>query len=106
MNSNLVTKQYLDVSFQGGDRVTTKEFAAMFDMSVNEMCDITGFSRQGLNQIVKGKSIKNGTKKAAARNILREISAHMINMDVASAQKRHADRVNAIWDVFGIKLQT
>lgn len=89
-----------------GVNVTTKEFAEMFDMSVNEMCDITGFSRQGLNEIVKGKSIKNGTKKAATRDILRELSAHMMNMDVDAAQKRHTDRVNAIWDVFGIKSQT
>ena len=80
--------------------MTTKEFAALFDMSVNEMCDIIGFSRQGLNEIVKGKSKKNSAKKAAARDILIEISAHMINMEIAAVKKRYTDRINAIGGVF------
>lgn len=52
--------------------MTLKEFSNMFEMSVNEMCEYTGFSRQGLNEIVRGNSAKNSKKKRAALHDLRD----------------------------------
>lgn len=34
--------------------MTVKEYAANFDMTVNELCEVTGLSRQGLNDILVG----------------------------------------------------
>ncbi len=41
----------------------TKEFANKFGVSVEEMCVITELSRQGLNNIVTGKSPKPSKEK-------------------------------------------
>lgn len=44
--------------------MTVKEYAARFDLSVNGLCEVTGLSRQGLNDIlVKGYSLKNKAKQ-------------------------------------------
>ncbi|MFR8028306.1 MarR family transcriptional regulator [Eisenbergiella massiliensis] len=34
--------------------MTVKEYAANFDLTVNELCEVTGLSRQGLNDILVG----------------------------------------------------
>lgn len=43
-----------------------KEFANKFGVSVEEMCRITELSRQGLNDIVSGKSLKPSKAKRIA----------------------------------------
>lgn len=44
--------------------MTVKEYAARFDLSVNGLCEVTGLSRQGLNDIlVKGYPLKNKAKQ-------------------------------------------
>lgn len=44
--------------------MTVKEYAARFNLSVNGLCEVTGLSRQGLNDIlVKGYPLKNKAKQ-------------------------------------------
>lgn len=52
--------------------MTVKEFAEKMGMSVNRLCEITGMSRQGLNDIlVKGYTAKESQKrKKAVDNLL------------------------------------
>ena len=49
--------------------MTTKEFARQFGVSVSEMCEITGYTRQGLYLIINGKA-GNSNKKKIAYNFL------------------------------------
>ncbi len=51
--------------------MTTKEFARQFGVSVSEMCDITGYTRQGLYLIINGKTGNSDKKKAAWDNLIR-----------------------------------
>lgn len=53
----------------------TKEFANKFGVSVEEMCGITELSRQGLNDIVTGKSPKPSKAKRIALYNLRDYAA-------------------------------
>ena len=46
--------------------MTTKDFCAVYGMSVKEMCEYLDLSRQGLNEIVKGHSTKRSKKKELA----------------------------------------
>lgn len=80
--------------------MTTKEFANLFNMSVDEMCEFTGFSRQGLNEIVKGNSTKNGTKKREAKYDLRELALEMCLHEKLEAEERYKARVKAVSDKF------
>ncbi|WP_321024988.1 hypothetical protein [Eisenbergiella porci] len=44
--------------------MTVKEYAARFNLSVNGLCEVTGLSRQGLNDIlVKGYPLKNKSRQ-------------------------------------------
>lgn len=50
----------------------TKDFANQFGMTVTEMCEMLDLSRQGLNEIVTGRSDKNSAKKRLALHELRD----------------------------------
>lgn len=80
--------------------MTTKEFAGMFGMTVNEMCEYTGFSRQGLNEIVKGNSTKNGLKKRDAKHNLRDMAVTMRMREQQAADEAYEARIRAIDEVF------
>lgn len=82
--------------------MTAKELAGKFDLSVSEMCNLTGFSRSGLNEIASGRSIKKGIKKTEARYILRELAAEMLREEIAEADKRHVKRVEIANNLFGL----
>lgn len=82
--------------------MTTKEFAEIFNMTVSEICEFTKFSRQGLNQIVKGNSLRNGKKKTNASHALREKSLEMYKSDLKETKARAEERMIAINDIFGI----
>ena len=44
--------------------MTVKEYAARFNLSVNGLCEVTGLSRQGLNDIlVKGYPLRNKARQ-------------------------------------------
>lgn len=80
--------------------MTLKEFSKMFNMSVNEMCEFTGFSRQGLNEIVKGNSTKNGVKKRMALHGLRDRTLDLKVADMKAANKEYEARMKAIDEIF------
>jgi len=84
-------------------KMTLKEFSNMFEMSVNEMCEYTGFSRQGLNEIVKGNSTKNGTKKREALHDLRDRARELRYKERKELDTRYEDRmgtINSLFDKF------
>lgn len=81
--------------------MTAKEFAALFNMTVSEMCEFTGFSRRGLNKIVKGNSSKDEQKKRNARHELLERTLDMLVEEQTAAQKRANMRIKEVNRVFG-----
>lgn len=81
--------------------MTLKEFAALFHLSVNELCELTGFTRQGLNEMVKGNSAKDSEKKRKVRWKLKELSEEMAYIKRRELLDEHRERINAIENVFG-----
>lgn len=81
--------------------MTTKEFSALFGMSVNEMCEYTGFSRQGLNEIVKGNSTKNGGKKREALHDLRERAIDLRYKERKEMDANYKTRMAVADNLFG-----
>ena len=79
-----------------GEGMTTKDFCAVYGMSVNEMCEYLGLSRQGLNEIVKGHSTKRSKKKELASANLRRLSADLYNKEHAQATHNYLSRLEAI----------
>lgn len=83
--------------------MTLKEFAALFHLSVNEMCELTGFTRQGLNEIVKGNSTKNSQKKRAALYDLRDRARELRYKERKELDAKYEERmgtVNSLFDEF------
>ena len=80
--------------------MTLKEFAGMFGMSAKGLCEYTGFSRQGLNEIVKGNSKKAGVKKDLALRKLLQHSTRIREQEVKDATKRESERTEMLLSVF------
>lgn len=75
----------------------------MFEMSVSEMCEYTGFSRQGLNEIVKRNSAKNSEKKRAALHDLRERAMELRYKERKELDAKYENRMgtaNSLFDEF------
>ena len=51
--------------------MTIKEFSRLFGVSVSEMCEITGYTRQGLHLIINGKTGNSAKKKIAGDKLMR-----------------------------------
>ena len=86
-----------------GVNVTLKEFSNAFEMSVNEMCEYTGFSRQGLNEIVKGNSTKKSQKKREALHDLRERARELRYKERKELDAKYENRLgiaNSLFDEF------
>lgn len=75
--------------------MTAKEFSNLFGMSVNDMCEFTGFSRDGLNDIVKGDSIKPGTKKQEALHDLRDLATSLRLQEAKESEELFDARLKA-----------
>lgn len=75
--------------------MTTKEFSNLFGMSVNDMCEFTGFSRDGLNDIVKGASIKPGMKKREALHDLRDLAISLRAQEMKESEELFNARLKA-----------
>lgn len=86
------------------DRVTTKEFSNAFDMTVNEMCEFLGLSRQGLNEIVTGRSTKESRKKRRALHDLRDYAIEKMFDDVKKADARYKERLK-LEEIFNANYQ-
>lgn len=70
-----------------------KEFANKFGVSVEEMCRITELSRQGLNDIVSGKSLKPSKAKRIALYNLRDYAAIRRKQEVDKANEDYENRM-------------
>ena len=76
--------------------MTTKDFCAVYGMSVKEMCEYLDLSRQGLNEIVKGHSKNPSLKKNLASANLRGLSADLYHKEHAQATHNYLSRLEAI----------
>lgn len=75
--------------------MTTKEFCALYGMNVNEMCEYLALSRQGLNEIVQGRSTKPSLKKKMALKKLRNLAADLYNKEYSEATRIYFSRLAA-----------
>lgn len=82
--------------------MTTKEFCALYEMNVNEMCEYLKLSRQELNKIVRGCSRKNSLKKKMALKNLRNLAADLYNKEYSRANKNYFSRLAAA-EIFEVK---
>ena len=81
--------------------MTTKEFSNLYGLSVNEMCELTGLSRQGLNEIVLGKSTKRSTSKQNALHELREYAAMAKLAAMTQLEIEYRERIKAA-EIFNV----
>lgn len=75
------------------NNMKAKEFANKFGVSVEEMCAITELSRQGLNDIVTGKSPKPSKAKRIALYNLRDYAAICRAQDIKKANGDYENRM-------------
>lgn len=75
--------------------MTTKEFARQFGVSVSEMCEITGYTRQGLYLIINGKA-GNSNKKKIAWNSLRTYAAHQFEIELKRTTLNFENRLKLV----------
>ena len=75
------------------NNMKTKEFANQFGVSVEEMCGITELSRQGLNDIVSGKSQKPSKAKRIALYNLRDYAAIRRKQEIDKANEDYENRI-------------
>lgn len=70
-----------------------KEFANQFGVSVSKLCEITELSRQGLNNIMSGKSPKPSKAKRIAVHNLREYAVNRRAQEMKKADADYEDRM-------------
>lgn len=66
--------------------MTVKEVAKAFDMSVNELAMISGYTKQGLYNVIGGKGKKNANRFNAFIDHLSFISQSKYQQDIAEAK--------------------
>lgn len=66
--------------------MTVKEVAKAFDMSVNQIAMISGYSRQGLYDVISGRGTKNANRFNAFIDHLSFISQSKYQQDIAEAK--------------------
>ena len=70
-----------------------KEFANQFGVSISKLCEITELSRQGLNNIVTGKSPKPSKAKRIALYNLRDYAAIRRMQEIKKANEDYENRM-------------
>lgn len=77
--------------------MTVKEYAANFDLTVNELCEVTGLSRQGLNDIlVKGYTSKESQKRRKAVDNLLNYTKDAYDAAMEQADKAFHGRLQLL----------
>lgn len=77
--------------------MTVKEYAANFDMTVNELCEVTGLSRQGLNDVlVKGYTSKESQKRRKAVDNLLNYTKDAYDAAMEQADKAFHGRLQLL----------
>lgn len=64
--------------------ITPEQLANMFNMDVNELCDLIGYSRNELETIISGKMVKSKRKKNETRWKLLALTA-----EIGAEKRRH-----------------
>ena len=79
---------------QDGAKMTVKEYATKTGLSVNELCEVTGMSRQELHDIlVKGYASIESQKRMKASNNLMFCVTDLYNLEVGRAAKIYHERL-------------
>ncbi len=77
--------------------MTVKEFAEKMGMSVNGLCEVTGMSRQGLNDIlVKGYTAKESQKRKKAVDNLLNYATDAYSQVMEREDKIFNERLNLL----------
>ena len=77
--------------------MTVKEYATEMGLSVNGLCEITGLSRQGLNDIlVKGYTTKESQKREKAINNLLSYATDTYVEELEQANKAYKKRLELL----------
>ena len=91
-----MTKPLIFVKKEGAE-MTVKEYAANFDMTVNELCEVTGLSRQGLNDILVGGYVsKESQKRMKAANNLLNYATKAYTAAMEQADKAYHGRLQLL----------
>lgn len=77
--------------------MTVKEYADKMGLSVNGLCEVTGMSRQGLNDVlVKGYTSKESQKRRKAVDNLLNYATDAYNAAMEQADKAFHERINML----------
>ena len=77
--------------------MTVKEYADKMGLSVNGLCEVTGMSRQGLNDVlVKGYTSKESQKRRKAVDNLLNYATYAYNAEMEQADKTFHERINML----------
>ena len=71
--------------------MTLKEFSRQFGVSISEICEITGYTRQGLYLVINGKTGNSDKKKAAWDNLIR-YAAYQFNIEWEKTKSNFKNR--------------
>lgn len=77
--------------------MTVKEYAAKMGLSVYGLCEVTGMSRQGLNDVlVKGYTSKESQKRRKAVDNLLNYATDSYNAAMEQADKAFHERLDML----------
>jgi len=83
-----------------GDNITVKEYANKMGLTVNGLCEVTGLSRMGLNNILaKGQQANNDYRRRMAVGKLLKSINEDADRKVKSVEQEHSERVKLL-DMF------
>ncbi|MGN0423539.1 MAG: hypothetical protein ACI4EY_12515 [Lachnospiraceae bacterium] len=82
--------------------MTTKEFSRLFSMTTCEMSEFLGMSRQGLNEIVQGRSTKPSKKKRDAKHDLMDLAVEKRMHELQEIDEAYKARMQAIDNMFNV----
>lgn len=83
--------------------MTVKEIAKSFGMSVNQLAMISGYSRQGLYDVIEGNVNRNNNRFEAFVDHLHFISASIYEQDIAEARIQLNTRTKILEQLKGQK---
>lgn len=79
--------------------ITPKELADAFDMKVLDLARFTGYSKQGLYQILDGTNGVCSNRMFSTIKLLEMQSKEMLQKDIEMAQKKARAREHAIFSL-------
>lgn len=83
--------------------MTVKELANIFGMSVNQLAEISGYSRQGLYDVIERKCNRNPNRFNSFIDHLNFISKSIHEQDIAEARIQLNLRTKTLEQLKGVK---